>query len=291
MQIVDAAGHPDPATAKAAGFAVVAQYLGGANAVPEPWVDSATAAGEGIISIWEVAAQAAAGGSAQGQVDGAAAVAAAKSLGQPAGTAIYLTCDFDAEDPATVAAVSAYFLTGGSIIRANGFLAGAYGGTTVLNAIGGIVDRRWQSAGWTNGQQVAGCALSQLVAQADVAGVTCDLNLVLGEPGAWNKNGPVLLFPPPPVAPPLQFPVDRSVAVSSTVQISGGWGWLPSPYPAGNVYSATALGENPEVAGHYDSVPTLVYKATQAGPNSPNGALVYQGPQDGVFGVEVMAAQ
>jgi lysozyme len=97
---------------------------------------------------------------------------------------------------------------------------------------------------------------------------------------------------PPALDGPTNYPGDKVKAIPVNVQISQGHGWIPSPVPAATVVTVSVDDINPEVSGIYDDViPTYRGAATQAGPHSPNGALCFTGPQDGIFGAVVWAAE
>jgi hypothetical protein len=53
--------------------------------------------------------------------------------------------------------------------------------------------------------------------------------------------------------------------------------------------NVVAFDQNPQIVDQYANVPTFQGLATQAGPNSPNGALMFTGTQDGTFGVLIWA--
>jgi len=108
-----------------------------------------------------------------------------------------------------------------------------------------------------------------------------DLDLFSAAIPLWDTRPPL---PPPP---PVIYPGDAMQSNSITVQIAGGHGWSPSPVPAAQVVNCVPLDENPEDVGRYDSLPSFQGLATQAGPNAPNGALVFAGPVDGTFGFVV----
>lgn len=281
---VDAAGHPDPSSCVQAGYSLVGQYLGGANATSPAYVQQVTEANAGLFSIWEVGARAAANGAGQGVIDAQAALTRARALGQPKGSVIYFTADFQ---PASdeMANVVGYFRATSTAVRQDGYLGGAYGGTETLNAVQGIVDVGWQSNAWTNGVQLPWVAMRQRLQQTTVAGTTCDIDDVINPPvGAWNLNG---LWPSDPPTPPNVYPGDHVQSQTVEVVISGGHGWFASPVNAANIVSVAALTENPDVVGRYDHVPVSWAMATSPGPNSPNGAITVTGPADGTWGLIV----
>ncbi len=134
----------------------------------------------------------------------------------------------------------------------------------------------WQ---YTDALQVAG--IPGLVDASMWTGSTADFDALFS-----------ITPPVPPAGPPTEFPGDKMKSIPVNVQIGQGNGWIPCPVPAGSVVGVTIDDVNPEVAGGYDDVvPTYRGTATQTGPNSPNGALCFTGPVDGIFGAVVWVAE
>lgn len=195
----DAAQHPTPQALKAAGIDFLGIYLYGMFAPSKAQVNEYLAAELGLVSIFEFGAQNALGGSAQGITDARAAVAAAGGFGQPHGTAIYYTVDFDPAQP-QFPAVIAYGMAFTRYCHGSGYKAGVYGGTMTLRQLAQHSDFSWQAAGWSYGIAFP-ANLRQEIAQINVGGVSCDQDTVLKEPfGAWCKTGP---WPPAPKPSPL----------------------------------------------------------------------------------------
>lgn len=94
---------------------------------------------------------------------------------------------------------------------------------------------------------------------------------------------------PQPLPPPTNYPGDNVTSYPVSVAIAGGKGWIPSPVPTARIVSVSVLTENPDVVGRYDVVPSSWAVATQAGKQSPNGAVVVEGPTDGTYGVVLWA--
>lgn len=196
MKAVDAAGHPTPLAVKRADYSAVIQYMTGSYAMPTTYPAACTNAELPLISAWEESGTAALGGAAQGKKDATGAVAAARALRQPRGSAIYAAVDFgpSSQQMPTVVAYAASFADG---VRAQGYLAGLYGGDETCTACARMVDRLWQTLAWSAGAKDAGAAMYQDGTQVSVGGVTCDEDLILATPGAWTLDGPVALFDPP----------------------------------------------------------------------------------------------
>jgi len=130
--------------AKAVGIAAAARYLKNLSAAE---VRALSAAGIKIISIYESTARRALDGAMAGRMDGEHAVTQAKGLGQPAGSAIYATVDFDAvplQIP-TVLSYLAYFRAA----LGNAYRLGVYGNGLVCKAAldGRLADYTWLAGG------------------------------------------------------------------------------------------------------------------------------------------------
>ena len=138
----DCSGVADAAVAAGAGF--VCRYLknltlGEAKAL--------SAAGLKIVSIFESTAERARGGAAAGATDGARAFLQASALGQPQGSAIYATADFDdaAVDDVTVIA---YFAAFKAALEGQGKLGVYANGATCQAALdAGVADFTWLAGG------------------------------------------------------------------------------------------------------------------------------------------------
>jgi hypothetical protein len=115
--------------------------------------------------------------SGKGGSDALRALAQAKALGAPAGTAIYFTVDYDASGSDIAGPVAGYFNEVAAALAADpsGYVAGVYGSGQTCTAIrnGGSVRYTWlaQSTGWAGydlpgpwnikqGQPTMSCSLS-----------------------------------------------------------------------------------------------------------------------------------
>jgi hypothetical protein len=64
-------------------------------------------------------------------------------------------------------------------------------------------------------------------------------------------------------------------------------GWCASPVPAAQVVNVTVEAQNPQDAPNsYFNIPVFQGFATQTGPNTPNGALIFGSFTDTVLGSE-----
>lgn len=165
---------------------------------------------------------------------------------------------------------------------------GAYGSGPLCDYLKslGLVERTWTVSTWGS---PAGDSLVQLVG-ADTHGLSVDADQVQQADYGQHPR-PAAPAPPAPAPPPVVYPGDNVKATPVSVAIQGGKGWIPSPVPAASIVSVTFETENPEVVGRYDSVPTVWNVASQAGPHSPNGAIVIEGMvADGNYGVVIWSA-
>jgi hypothetical protein len=133
-----------------------------------PEVRTLSAAGLLIVSIFESTAQRALGGAAAGTADGTRALTQARALGQPVGSAIYGTADFDevaSQDPV----VLAYFVAFRAAL-AGAYRLGVYGNGALCQAVSdaGIADYTWLAGG-------SAMRGTKLMAVADTASLEQDV--------------------------------------------------------------------------------------------------------------------
>lgn len=144
-------------------------------------------AGLDVGLIYETTGRAALGGSTAGQLIGAAAASAARALGAPGGTCVYVAeTDFDVQE-ADMPTVTAFYDAATASLRGAGFRSGGYGGLRVALALPGHVDYVWQTAAWSTRQWAYGAALQQYMNGVTVAGMTCDrTRAMVGDWGQWR---------------------------------------------------------------------------------------------------------
>lgn len=125
---------------------------------------------------------------AQGKEDAVEVKALAKEIGQPEGSAIYFTVDYDAQS-SDLEAILAYFQS----VKANlpGFKVGAYGSFTVLNYLHEhkAADYWFQTVAWSNGQTCSFLNIYQFQCNETLSGVNVDFDKVeTADIGAWNDQ-------------------------------------------------------------------------------------------------------
>lgn len=150
------------------------------------------AAGLDIISIYETnPTHASYFTAAQGQADAKAAMSLAKEIGQPTGTAIYFTVDFDCPST-TFGAVDEYFLA----VKQNlvGYSVGAYGSYSVIGHLKslGHAEYFFQTLAWSGGKKQSFLHLYQYACDTKLGGLPVDFDsLEQKNVGAWGTPNPV----------------------------------------------------------------------------------------------------
>jgi LysM repeat protein len=154
-------------------------------------VSAIRASGLNLVSIYEAGANKATYFSRdQGVSDANKANQLAKSIGQPGGTAIYFTVDFDAQTK-DFANILNYFQ--GLKDTLQSYKIGCYGKFAIINLIKskGLADYFWQTYAWSSGQHASGLHLMQY--KNDVSqyglGFNVDLDQVEnGDCGGWTNT-------------------------------------------------------------------------------------------------------
>lgn len=227
LRLLDSTVPVDPAEARAAGYSGILRYLpngvNSATALSSAEVARYSAADFGIGSLWELAADAAAGGEAAGVRDAQRATSAALALGQPKGTAIYAATDTDPAGLPGGAPTDVAYYRGFAAVRQAGYLAGAYTGAAAANAAlaAGVIDRVMLPAAssWADGATPHRVDLAQQVQQVTIGGNAYDVDLDEGAAGLWTLHGP---WPAPVVSPVPVTP--QEVIAMWIVPVTGGEG-------------------------------------------------------------------
>ena len=195
---------------KDAGYAGSARYLGARTLqLPNGMFPSEAKrlhdAGLKIVSIWETnPTQASYFTVEQARLDALHALEEAAWMGQPPGSAIYFTVDYDAQE-ADMDAIIAYFSMIRSMVSGR-YLVGAYGGIRTLESLKGsrgAPNLYWQTLAWSGGQRFDGAALYQGLMDQSIDGLGIDVNDVLVEnPGWWPIEA--IAAKPVPVPEPVK---------------------------------------------------------------------------------------
>jgi hypothetical protein len=174
---------------KSAGIDYVGRYLGPANNWKTMQSAEAKAildVGLNLISIWETnPTHKSYFTHAQGVSDAKSATAYATSVGQPKGTAIYFTVDYNAQS-ADYAAILDYFAGVRSAIGE--YKLGAYGSYGVINYLHqhNAADYYMQTYAWSSGKVASFIHVYQYKNDTKVAGISVDLDQILKDPGGWK---------------------------------------------------------------------------------------------------------
>jgi hypothetical protein len=180
---------------KKAGFEYVARYLGNSwKTFDVNETNIIKNAGLKLISIFEKnSTQRSYFTKAQGMSDAQEAYKFAKSVGQPAGSAIYFTVDYDAQ-PGDMPAIIEY-LNGVKQLLVD-YKVGIYGSYAVMMAVKGQVDYYWQTYAWSHGQVADFINMRQYQNSVTVAGVQLDKDEIRKDPGAWGQSQPYRVIIP-----------------------------------------------------------------------------------------------
>ncbi|MHB1802803.1 MAG: glycoside hydrolase domain-containing protein [Actinomycetes bacterium] len=201
-QAVDFEFPQSPASLTAlheAGVVAVGRYLapGLPKCLTAHEAQAISAADLDIFTCFETTASRALGGAGAGQQDGLIAAALAQQAGQPNGTPIYATVDFDAS-PIQMSTVMAYLTAFG--LACAPYLGGVYGSFMVLESAkqAGAVRFFWQSLAWSSGAlPTTGTHLYQSEIDQTLAGVPVDLDQIISSLyGGWRTQQPVTILPP-----------------------------------------------------------------------------------------------
>jgi hypothetical protein len=126
---------------------------------------------------------------AQGAKDGMSAAATAKRLGQPQGSAIYFTVDYDATEADIEGPVHAYAVAFHDAVKGAGYLCGVYGSAMVIENLwrSGYAHYRWlaQSMGWSGSPNYHAADINQ-GPSTTVLGLDVDADTVTtSDAGLW----------------------------------------------------------------------------------------------------------
>jgi hypothetical protein len=197
---------------RAAGFEYVARYLG--NSWKTFNVEEAEVikgSGLKLISIFEKnSTKASYFSKSQGMADAQEAFKYAKSVGQPTGSTIYFTVDYDAQ-PADIPAILDY-LNGVKQCLVD-YKIGLYGSYNVMQAVRGHVDYYWQTYAWSHGNVADFIHIYQNKNGVSISGIQLDKDGIRQAPGAWGESVEVLSGPQSYATVTANFPKDYGVNV------------------------------------------------------------------------------
>lgn len=177
-----------------AGYSFVCRYL-----VPERYawkrltkeeVDNISATGLNIVSVYETSAGYMKGGASQAKQDAAEVKKELVTIGQPPGSAVYFTADFDVTTAYDLDCIERYLRQ--MTIELPDYGIGIYGEFGVIEV---MADRKacehfWVTYAWSGGKESKHANIYQYHNGATVAGIGCDLNESFGNEGWWSLRDP-----------------------------------------------------------------------------------------------------
>ncbi|MCI1880940.1 MAG: DUF1906 domain-containing protein [Sporolactobacillus sp.] len=192
MKAIDCATKISKTTAQAlkkAGIEAIGRYLGPKaswKAVSRNEVNAANAAGLRLFSIWETApTRAAYFTEKQAISDAAAAENYAAAIGQPAGTAIFFTVDYQARTVDFPVIVRYFAVIRRSLRR---YALGVYGSYTVVEWLAGSCDYFYQTYAWSGGRQSRHAHIYQYANNRLPAGIRVDYDRISNCSVTWTVN-------------------------------------------------------------------------------------------------------
>ncbi|MDP4086188.1 MAG: LysM peptidoglycan-binding domain-containing protein [Bacillota bacterium] len=170
------------------GIQYVGRYLGNSwKTMSRAEAQSIINAGLKIVSIWETnPTNAAFFTKEKGISDSKEASTYAKSIGQPEGSAIYFTVDYDAQ-PGDIGAILDYF-TGVREGLDKNYKVGVYGSYSVVESLhtSNSADFYWQTSSWSRSNIAAFIQILQYQYNVTLAGVQVDYDHFTTDAGSWG---------------------------------------------------------------------------------------------------------
>lgn len=135
-----------------------------------------------IISIWEGDPTSVSKFThEQGVLDATQAIEEAQYVGQPEGSAIIFTVDYDAQD-VDLPAIKTYFAAVRSVLG-NKYRMGVYGSYRVIESVD--ADVYIQTVAWSNGQISSKANVYQKQDDTTLSGIAVDIDEIISDCGAW----------------------------------------------------------------------------------------------------------
>jgi hypothetical protein len=173
-------------------YTFVGRYLGGSYAMSQTEAKRISTGGLYIVSIWEKGRPTSVSyfTSAQGTSDGQGAIAAAKALGQPAGTPIYFTVDYDASAADIKGPITAYLQAIKKVFEDdnNYYALGLYGSGAVLSYFKNTYKHTWLAgaSAWRGSGAFTDWFLRQYDNNTTVGSFPVDKDDSNGSAGGWK---------------------------------------------------------------------------------------------------------
>lgn len=173
-------------------YTFVGRYLGGSYSMSLDEVKLISNAGLHIVSIWEKGRPTNLSyfTAAQGALDSHDAITAAKSLGQPAGTPIYFTVDYDASLSDIKGPITTYLQAIKKVFETDNYYyaLGLYGSGTVLKYFENTYTYTWLagSTAWSGSSNFDSWFIKQYDNGTSIGSCTIDKDNSNGSAGGWK---------------------------------------------------------------------------------------------------------
>lgn len=178
------------------GYTFVGRYLpGSAYALTTSERDIITGGGLYIVSIWESGSPTSDSyfSTSKGKSDAQNAINGAKSIGQPTGTPIYFTIDYNAQSAAINGVINDYLTAIDNVFKAQGspYKLGLYGSGLVLNSFQHLFPYRMLAGatGWSGSSAYTEYCLKQFLPRTlsnSSTSIEIDDEYSNGAAGGWN---------------------------------------------------------------------------------------------------------
>jgi hypothetical protein len=142
-------------------------------------------AGLRLASVFQLTTNRPAGGAANGKVDGKAALAEAKAIAQPTGSAIFMAVDYDVQAK-DYDAIETYLRAAQAELQ--GYQVGVYGHYEVIEEMANrdACQYYWQTYAWSDGKKSQHADMWQYKNSTSLGGVDVDFNEAYAEGLFWN---------------------------------------------------------------------------------------------------------
>ena len=173
-------------------YTFVGRYLSGSYSMSLDEAKIISNAGLFIVSIWEKGKPTSSSyfTASQGASDGQSAILAAKALGQPTGTPIYFTVDYDASLSDIKGPITKYLQAIKKIFEADNYYyaLGLYGSGSVLNYFKNTYQYTWLAgaSAWSGSSTFDNWFLKQYDNGTTIGSYTIDKDTSNGKAGGWK---------------------------------------------------------------------------------------------------------
>ena len=175
-------------------YTFVGRYLAGSYVMSSAEAKRISNTGLYIISIWEKGKPTRPSyfTAAQGTTDGQSAISAAKALGQPAGTPIYFTVDYDASSSDIKGPITTYLQAVKKVFEDDNhyYALGLYGSGSVLSYFKNTYTYTWLAGAtaWRGSDTFTGWFIKQYANGTTIDSFTVDKDDSNGSAGGWKAG-------------------------------------------------------------------------------------------------------